>query len=138
MSALSDIIERVRSVIFRRRDERELAEELAFHADMEAAQLELRASPRGFKGADRNAELRVAFGQSNDGLSRVRHHCHDGKLKASVGIDRDPAAETENRIEHRASAFRQARSDRVWIFQSVAPAYEARAVGLKLGRFGQR
>ena len=46
MSALSDIIERVRSVIFRRRDERELAEELAFHADMEAAQLERRGVSR--------------------------------------------------------------------------------------------
>jgi hypothetical protein len=65
----------------------ELLEELDIvRPDMEAAQLELRASPRGFKGADRNAELRVAFGQSNDRLSRVRHHRHDGKLKRPLGL----------------------------------------------------
>jgi predicted methyltransferase MtxX (methanogen marker protein 4) len=85
----------------------ELLEELGIvRPDMEAAQLELRAGPRGFKGADRNAELRVAFGQSNNRLSLFRHHRHDGKLEASVGIDRDPPAQTENRIEHSASAFR--------------------------------
>ena len=42
MSVLTDLIERVRSIIFRRRDERELAEELEFHTAMEAAKLERR------------------------------------------------------------------------------------------------
>ena len=36
MSMLSDLVERVRSIIFRGRDERELAEELRFHTDMDA------------------------------------------------------------------------------------------------------
>ena len=40
MSLFADLIERVRSVIFRGRDERELAEELRFHTEMDAEQLE--------------------------------------------------------------------------------------------------
>ncbi len=37
MSILSDVVERVRALIFRRREERELAEELRVHVEMEAA-----------------------------------------------------------------------------------------------------
>lgn len=40
MSVFSDLIERVRSVLFRRRDERELAEELRFHTEMDVEQLQ--------------------------------------------------------------------------------------------------
>jgi putative ABC transport system permease protein len=36
MSMFTDLVERVRSIIFHARDERELAEELQFHADMDA------------------------------------------------------------------------------------------------------
>ena len=85
----------------------ELLEELDIvRPDMETAQLELRTGPRGFKSAGRNAELRVALGQSNDRLPRVRHHRHDGKLEASIGSDRDPPAQAENRIKHSAGALR--------------------------------
>ena len=38
MSVFTDIVERLRSIIFRGRDERELAEELRFHADMDREQ----------------------------------------------------------------------------------------------------
>jgi len=71
MSALSDIIERVRSVIFRRRDERELAEELAFHADMEAAQLER----RGVSRAEARRRSALALG----GLERVKDDVRDAR-----------------------------------------------------------
>ncbi|HUQ82257.1 MAG TPA: ABC transporter permease, partial [Gemmatimonadaceae bacterium] len=40
MSILSDLVERARSVIFRARDERELAEELRFHTDMDVELLQ--------------------------------------------------------------------------------------------------
>ncbi len=36
MSAFTDIVERLRAIVFRRREERELEEELRFHVDMEA------------------------------------------------------------------------------------------------------
>ena len=39
MSALSDAIERVCALLFQRREERELDEELRFHLDMEAERL---------------------------------------------------------------------------------------------------
>ena len=59
MSVLTDIIERVRSIVFRRRDERELAEELEFHAAMEAEKLERRGlSPD--RGAPRSPPSRSA------------------------------------------------------------------------------
>ncbi len=38
MSLLSDLLERIRSLVFRSRQERELAEELRFHVDREAAE----------------------------------------------------------------------------------------------------
>ncbi|HEY7878054.1 MAG TPA: ABC transporter permease [Gemmatimonadaceae bacterium] len=39
MSALADLVTRLRSLVFRRREERELEEELRFHVDMEAERL---------------------------------------------------------------------------------------------------
>ena len=42
MSILPDLLERLRSIAFHSRDERELAEELEFHAAMEAEQLQAR------------------------------------------------------------------------------------------------
>jgi len=36
MSILSDVLERVRALVFRRREERELDEELRTHVEMEA------------------------------------------------------------------------------------------------------
>ena len=53
MSVLTDLIERVRSIIFRRRDERELAEELAFHTAMETEKLERRGFTGSYDAADR-------------------------------------------------------------------------------------
>ena len=35
MSALSDLLARLRALVFRRREERELAEEMRFHVEME-------------------------------------------------------------------------------------------------------
>ncbi len=65
MRLLSEVRERVRSLLFRRRQERELAEELRFHLEMEAeanmrrgmAGVEARrAALRRFGGVDRHAE----------------------------------------------------------------------------------
>jgi putative ABC transport system permease protein len=39
MSLISDIVERLRALVFRRQDERELDEELRFHLDMEAEEM---------------------------------------------------------------------------------------------------
>jgi predicted permease len=40
MSAFTDLLERLRAIVFRAREEREFSEELRFHADMEADRLE--------------------------------------------------------------------------------------------------
>ena len=71
MSVLTDIVERVRSVIFRRRDERELAEELAVHADMEADQLE----PRGVSRSEARRQSALALG----GVERVKDDVRDAR-----------------------------------------------------------
>jgi hypothetical protein len=71
MSALSDIVERVRAFVFRRRDERELAEELQFHLDMEAAQ-----NRRG--GMD-DAEARRRGLLALGGVERVKEDVRDAR-----------------------------------------------------------
>ena len=71
MSVLTDIIERVRSVIFRRRDERELAEELEFHATMEAEQLE--------RGGLNAAEARRRSALALGGVERVKDDVRDAR-----------------------------------------------------------
>lgn len=68
---LSDIIERVRSIIFSGRDEREMAEELHFHEDMEAAQLER----LGLSASE--ARRRSALGLG--GIERVREDVRDAR-----------------------------------------------------------
>ncbi len=71
MSMLTDIVERVRSIIFRRRDERELAEELAFHATMEAEQLER----RGLSPGEARRQSALALG----GVERVKDDVRDAR-----------------------------------------------------------
>jgi predicted permease len=71
MSVVSDIIERVRSIIFRRRDERELAEELEFHAAMEAEQLE----HHGMSGDEARRRSVLALG----GVERVKEDVRDAR-----------------------------------------------------------
>jgi predicted permease len=71
MSVLSDIIERVRSIIFSGRDEREMAEELHFHEDMEAEQLER----RGLSPTEARRRSALALG----GIERVREDVRDAR-----------------------------------------------------------
>lgn len=71
MNIVSDIIERVRSIIFRRRDERELAEELEFHATMEAEQLER----HGVGSAEARRRSALALG----GVERVKDDVRDAR-----------------------------------------------------------
>ncbi len=62
--------------------------------------------PGGLKGAGAGRKLRVTLEQGHDRLARFRHHRDDGKLKTLVRRDRDPAAQTEDRIEHGADTVR--------------------------------
>lgn len=71
MSMLSDLVERVRSIIFRGRDERELMEELRFHEDMEAEQLER----RGLTASEARRRSAIALG----GVERVRDDVRDAR-----------------------------------------------------------
>jgi predicted permease len=71
MSFLADLIERVRSIVFRRRDERELAEELEFHASMEAEQLER----RGLSATEAWRRSALALG----GIERVKDDVRDAR-----------------------------------------------------------
>ena len=71
MSVLTDLIERVRSIIFRRRDERELAEELAFHTAMETEKLER----RGLSPAEARRQTSLALG----GMERVKDDVRDAR-----------------------------------------------------------
>jgi predicted permease len=82
MSMFSDLIERVRSIIFRRRDERELAEELRFHADMEAELLQ----QRGLSTSEAQRRSALALG----GIERVKDDVRDARgtrLFHDVGRD---------------------------------------------------
>jgi len=71
MSVLTDIIERVRSIVFRRRDERELAEELAFHAAMEVEKLER----RGLSPIEARRQTALALG----GVERVKDDVREAR-----------------------------------------------------------
>lgn len=71
MSVWSDWSERVRSLVFRRRDERELDEELRFHVDMEAA-----ARTRG--GLD-PAEARRRSAAAFGGVERIKEDVRDAR-----------------------------------------------------------
>jgi len=68
---LSDLVERVRSIIFRGRDERELMEELRFHEDMEAEQLQR----RGLSPSEARRRSAIALG----GVERVRDDVRDAR-----------------------------------------------------------
>jgi len=70
-SMFSDIVERVRSIIFRARDERELVEELRFHEDMEAEQL----MRRGQSPSEARRRSALALG----GVERVRDDVRDAR-----------------------------------------------------------
>jgi len=71
MGVFADLIERVRSIIFRRRDERELAEELEFHATMEAEQLER----GGLSATEARRRSALALG----GIERVKDDVRDAR-----------------------------------------------------------
>jgi predicted permease len=71
MSMFSDLVERVRSIIFRGRDERELVEELRFHEDMEADQLQR----RGMSESEARRRSALALG----GVERVRDDARDAR-----------------------------------------------------------
>ena len=71
MSILSDLIERLRSIIFHSRDERELAEELEFHAAMEAEQLQA----RGVGAAEARRRSALTLG----GVERVKDDVRDAR-----------------------------------------------------------
>ena len=71
MSILADVIERLRSIVFRRRDERELEEELAFHTAMEAEQLE-RA---GLSAGEAHRQSRMTLG----GVEQVKEDVRDAR-----------------------------------------------------------
>jgi putative ABC transport system permease protein len=89
MSVLSDIVERVRSIVFRRRDERELAEELRFHADMEAELLQ----QHGVSTREAHRRSALALG----GIERVKDDVRDARgtrLFHDIGRDVGYAART--------------------------------------------
>jgi len=71
MSMLSDIVERVRSIIFRGRDERELAEELEFHAEMDARHRE----HGGLGALEARRQSALALG----GVERVKDEVRDAR-----------------------------------------------------------
>ena len=71
MSFLTDIVERLRSIVFRRRDERELAEELAFHADMNAELAE--------RGGASPSEARRRSMLMLGGIERVKDDVRDAR-----------------------------------------------------------
>ena len=71
MSWFTDIAERARALLFRSRDERELAEELQFHLDMEAAKL------RGSGLSDAEAHRRSAIAMG--GVEQVKEDVRDAR-----------------------------------------------------------
>ena len=71
MSVFADLVERVRSIIFRSRDERELAEELRFHAEMEVERLERQGI--GAREAQRRSALTLG------GVERVKDDVRDAR-----------------------------------------------------------
>ena len=71
MSMLSDLVERVRSIIFRGRDERELAEELRFHTDMDADLLQ----GSGLSAGEARRQSALMLG----GVERVKEDVRDAR-----------------------------------------------------------
>ena len=71
MSMLSDLVERVRSIIFRGRDERELAEELRFHTDMDAELLQ----GSGLSAGEARRQSALMLG----GVERVKEDVRDAR-----------------------------------------------------------
>jgi putative ABC transport system permease protein len=71
MSILTDILERVRALVFRRSDERELAEELRFHVEME----EEYRRRSGASHADAHRASLIALG----GVERVKDDVRDAR-----------------------------------------------------------
>jgi len=71
MSIVSDLLERARALVFRRRDERELADELQFHAEMEVERLR-RA---GASETEARRRSLIALG----GMERVKEDVRDAR-----------------------------------------------------------
>ena len=71
MSLFSELLERTRTLLFRRREERELAEEIEFHVEMEARQ-------REFAGAS-PAEARRAALMALGGRDQVKESVRDAR-----------------------------------------------------------
>jgi len=71
MSMLSDLVERVRSIIFRGRDERELAEELRFHTEMDAELLQR----SGLSAGEARRQSALLLG----GVERVKEDVRDAR-----------------------------------------------------------
>ena len=81
MSIASDFMERLRALLFRRREERELAEELHTHAAMEAEH----QRQQGLSAAEAQRRSLIALG----GMERVKEDVRDARgvrlLEESVG-----------------------------------------------------
>ncbi|MEP6765692.1 MAG: permease prefix domain 1-containing protein, partial [Gemmatimonadaceae bacterium] len=71
MSAYSDIVERLRTLIFRRREERELAEELRFHVNMETEHNE----KRGLSATEAHRQSMLALG----GIEQTKEDVRDAR-----------------------------------------------------------
>jgi putative ABC transport system permease protein len=71
MSIISDIVERVRALVLRRREETELDEELRFHLEMEAAQLQR----GGIPAAEARRRAQIALG----GMESTREQVRDAR-----------------------------------------------------------
>ena len=82
MSVFTDIVERLRAIVFRAREEREFAEELQFHADMEAHRLE----QAGVNAHEARRRSYLTLG----GVERVKEDARDARgtrLFHDVGRD---------------------------------------------------
>ncbi len=71
MSALSDMLERIRALLFRRREERELQDELRFHVEMEADQ----NKRRGMTDEEARRYGHIALG----GIERTKEDVRDAR-----------------------------------------------------------
>ena len=71
MSAMTDVFERLRTLFFRRREERELEEELRFHLDMESEQLR----SGGLSAVDAHKRSVIALG----GVEQTKENVRDAR-----------------------------------------------------------
>lgn len=71
MSIVSDLVERLRALVLRRREEAELHDELRFHLEMEVAQLERTGVP----AADARRRASIALG----GVERIKEEVRDAR-----------------------------------------------------------